>query len=58
MTIPQSLNIVEVVTREHGETFAEWWGEVSRRSGALTGTAAVETFVRIANEVLTGAREE
>ena len=92
MTTPQELNIVEVVTREHGETFAEWWGEVSRRSGALTEASAetgimtfpddpkeqeryhaieheiarrvfsdlhwsiADTFVRIANEVLTKER--
>lgn len=91
---PQKLSIVDVVTREHGEAFADWWGGVSRRSGAITEASAetgimtwpddpdeqaryhvmeheiarrvfdelrskiVEAFVRIANEVLSHARED
>lgn len=92
---PRKLNIVNVVTREHGETFADRWFEHSFDTGAITEacgdteivewpydphdgddayisieneivqrvcdqlrSAAVETFIRIANEVLIRAREQ
>jgi hypothetical protein len=86
------LDFVEVVTREHGEVFADWWEEASRSSGSLTEASAkahlmtwpddeleqgefyaieheiacrvfdelrgsiIDTYVRIANEVLTRER--
>jgi hypothetical protein len=33
--VPQ-LNIVEIVTREHGETFADQWLDRSYDTGAIT----------------------
>lgn len=44
MDEPRKLTFVEAVTREHGEQFAERWGEVSRASGALTD-ASSETHI-------------
>lgn len=88
----QKLTFVDVVTHEDGESFADWWGGVSRASGAITEACAesgimtwpdepneqaryhaveheiarrvfdelrstiVESFVRIANELLSGER--
>jgi hypothetical protein len=90
-----NLTVVSVVTREHGETFADQWVRLSMISGALpdacfkTGivdwpdgnkelqgiyhdiegeivqrvadqlrSAVVETFVRLANEVLAPERRQ
>jgi len=95
MSDPQKLNIVDVVTREHGETFADRWFEHSFGTGAITDACSeteiiewpfdrgdgdelflgieseivqrvvdqlrstvVETFVRLANEVLTPERRK
>jgi hypothetical protein len=94
MDEPRKLSVVGVVTRQHGEAFADRWGEVSRRSGALREASAgagiitwpddpdeqeryhameheiarrvfgdlrgsiVDTFVRIANEVLAKERRD
>jgi hypothetical protein len=34
------LTFVPLVTRQHGEQFAAWWGEASHKSGALTEASA------------------
>ena len=93
MTPPPELNITPIVTREHGEKFADEWLDRSYDTGAITGafsetgivewpddidgqgryndiendiaqrvadqlrSAAVDTFVRVANEVLIRWRE-
>jgi hypothetical protein len=36
MALPLKLNIVNVVTREHGEKFADGWFALSFSSGAIT----------------------
>lgn len=36
----RKLRFVEVVTREHGEVFADWWEQASHDSGSLTEASA------------------
>jgi hypothetical protein len=88
------LGFVELVTRDHGEMFADWWEDASHDSGSLTEASAkahimtwpddevgqnhyheieheiarrvydelrddiIDTYVSIANEVLTRERRQ
>jgi hypothetical protein len=92
MAMSNKLDFVKIVTREHGEVFADEWEEASRSSGSLTEASTkahimtwpdnetdqthfheieheiarrvydelrdsiIDTYVRIANEVLTRER--
>ncbi|HXH92994.1 MAG TPA: hypothetical protein VNN25_15535 [Thermoanaerobaculia bacterium] len=95
MSLPPQLLVVDVVTREHGETFADEWFRLSANVGTMTDACyktgiaewpdedeelqgiyvsiereivqrvadqlrntVVETFIRLANEVLTRERRD